>query len=60
MIITETKRSKFEVIELDYDNDIEFIMNDGGDQETYNYLNISETIKLIKFLQEQIETFNNK
>jgi hypothetical protein len=60
MIITETSRSTFEVTLLDKDNDIEFVMNDKQDYYAVEYLNIEETKKLIKFLLEQVDTFNNK
>jgi hypothetical protein len=49
----------FEVSKLDKDNEVEFNVDGAGNYVT-SYLNISETIELIKFLQEQVETFNNK
>ena len=50
---------EFEVSRLDSDNEIEFSIDGQGNYVT-SWLNISETIELIKFLQEQVDTFNNK
>ena len=59
MIIREKVGREFQVSKLDIDNEVEFNVEGGGDYVTA-WLNISETIELIKFLQEQVETFNNK
>ena len=59
MIIREKIGREFQVSKLDVDNEVEFNVEGGGDYTTA-WLNIDETIKLIKFLQEQVDTFNNK
>ena len=60
MKIKEENGLVFEVCDLDRDNEIEFIIEKGYDVHTYAWLGISETIELIKFLQEQVDNFNNK
>ena len=59
MKIKTEHRYEFEVSELDNDNEIEFNVEGGGEYVT-SYLNIDETIELIRFLETQVETFNNK
>ena len=59
MKIREKVGREFQVSKLDIDNEVEFNVEGGGDYVTA-WLNISETIELIKFLQEQVDTFNNK
>ena len=59
MKIRDKVDREFQVSKIDIDNDVEFNVQGGGNYVTA-WLNISETIELIKFLQEQVETFNNK
>ena len=59
MIIREKVGREFQVSKLDIDNEVEFNVEGGGDYVTA-WLNIIETMELIKFLQEQVDTFNNK
>ena len=49
----------FEVIGLDQDNYIEFYA-EGQSESVVSFLNIEEIIELIRFLETQVETFNNK
>ena len=59
MKIRDKVDREFQVSKIDIDNDVEFNVQGGGNYVTA-WLNISETIELIKFLQEQVDTFNNK
>ena len=59
MIIREELGLDFIVEKLDQDNEIMFQVEGGGDGVT-SWLTIDETIKLIKFLQQEIDTFNKK
>ena len=59
MKIRDKVDREFQVSKIDIDNDVEFNVEGGGNYVTA-WLNISETIELIKFLQEQVDTFNNK
>ena len=57
MIIREKIGREFQVSKLDVDNEVEFNVEGGGDYVTA-WLNISETMQLIKFLCEQVNTYN--
>ena len=59
MKIRDKVDREFQVSKIDIDNDVQFNVEGGGNYVTA-WLNISETIELIKFLQEQVDTFNNK
>ena len=59
MEIKNTIGREFEVFELDQENEIEFY-TEGQGESVVSFLKIEETIGLIKFLQEQVDTFNNK
>jgi hypothetical protein len=59
MIIREKLGREFQVSKLDIDNEVEFNVEGGGDYVTA-WLNIDETIQLIRFLETQVKTFNNK
>jgi|TARA_R110000782_G_scaffold55_1_gene158 hypothetical protein len=59
MKIRDKVDREFQVSKIDIDNDVEFNVQGGGNYVTA-WLNISETIELIKFLQEQVDTYTNK
>jgi hypothetical protein len=59
MKIRDKVDREFQVSKIDIDNDVEFNVQGGGVYVTA-WLNISETIALIKFLQEQVDTYTNK
>ena len=59
MKIKNIDGQEFEVKKLDTDNEVEFLIEGAGDC-VRSWINISETLKLIKFLQKQVDTFNDK
>ena len=50
---------EFTISELDKDNEVGFDI-DGDREHVSTYLTIDQTIELIRFLETQVETFNNK
>ncbi len=59
MKIKTEHNNTFEVGKLDQDNEVYFNVEGGGEYVT-SYLTIDQTIELIRFLETQVETFNNK
>ena len=59
MKIKTEYRNEFEVHKLDFNNIVEFY-TEGQGESVISFLTIYETIELIRFLETQVETFNNK
>ena len=51
---------QLKMLDLDTDNLIEVSIEKSYEDFMYTYIDVSEAVKLINFLQEQVETFNNK
>ena len=56
-IETDYRKSKINLNTIDFDNEIYISISD--EYVVLTYLNINEAKQLIKFLQEQIDTFNS-
>ena len=51
---------QLKMLDLDTDNLIEVSIEKSYEDFMYTYIDVSEAVKLINFLQEQVDTFNNK
>ena len=51
---------ELKILDLDSGNLIEVSIEKNIEDFMYTYINVSEAIKLIEFLQEQVDAFNKK
>jgi hypothetical protein len=57
MVIKEDVSININFEELDINNNIDIEIH-GCESSIYSYININQAIKLIEFLQEQVDKFN--
>jgi hypothetical protein len=51
---------QLKMLDLDTDDFIEVSIEKSNEDFMYTYIDVSEAVKLINFLQEQVDNFNNK